>query len=187
MKSGRSAQGVAEVVMDSGASAVPVLDEGDIAPMVARHAAMRAICCELEDCANHLPDRRVIRYAAVLSADLAASLRDCEALGRDLWLHVTGVGCDAPADTLMGRMRHYHAADQLHAEDVHEALLRAVARPGLVHIDTLSYMMRCLFDGCRRCIDCREAALLLLARDRMSAAARSALTASLDTSWGLSG
>lgn len=106
MKSGRSAQGVAKVVMASGTSVLPVLDEGDIAPMVARHAAMRAICCELEDCANHLPDRRVIRYAAVLSADLAASLRDCEALGRDLWLHVTGGGCDAPADTLIVPRQH---------------------------------------------------------------------------------
>jgi hypothetical protein len=185
MESGGSAQGVVGAVVEATSSRLPVLDEGDIAPMVARHAAMRALCGELEDCANHLPDRRVIRYAAALSADLVTALRDCEALGRDIWQRITGAGCDAPADTLLGRMRHYHAADQLHAEDVHEALLRAAARPGLVHVDTLSYMMRCLFDGCRRCIDCREAALLLLARDRMSASARSALTASLDKSWAL--
>ena len=187
MESGGSAKGVAEAVVEATAPGLPVLDHGDIAPMVAHHAAMRAICGALEDCANHLPDRRVIRYAAALSADLVAALRECEAQGRDVWQRMTGAGCDAPAETLLGRMRHYHAVDQLHAEDVHEALLRAASRPGLVHIDTLSYMMRCLFDGCRRCIDCREAALLLMARARMSASARAALTASLDRSWALAG
>lgn len=175
-------------------AALQAVGIAEIAPMMARHAVLRSLCLELEDCANRLPDRHVMHRAAMVSAGLATNLRDCEALGRAVWSRIFGADCEAfdglPGDGLPGggltrRMRQYHAADALHAEDLHDALAMSVARhdqnPEPGQTDMLGYMMRCLFDGCRRCIDCREAALLLLGREHMSAGAVAALTASLES------
>lgn len=179
------------VVAHSGGVALQAVGIAEIAPMMARHAVLRGLCSELEDCANRLPDRHVLHQAAMLSTGLATNLRECEVLGRAIWTRMFGVDCDEaerlPGGALAQRMRQYHAADALHAEDLHEALTDALsatvkrddAAPEAVHTDMLGYMMRCLFDGCRRCIDCREAALLLLGRERMSTGAVAALTASL--------
>lgn len=176
-------QGAGQAGAPISVEALQAIGEADIAPMVARHAVMRHLCRELEDCANRLPDRYVISHAAVLSARLAANLRECEAMGRAVWSRMFGTQCEATDSALAQRMRHYHAADALHAEDLHEALARAAAQgpAAAAQTDLLGYMMRCLFDGCRRCIDCREAALLLLGADRMSAGAAAALRASLNT------
>jgi hypothetical protein len=83
------------------------------------------------------------------------------------------------ADVLPGRIRQCHAVDELYAEDLNEALTLAAATVGPIRSELISYMMRCLFDGCRRSIDFQEAGILLLAPNRLTRAARLALLASL--------
>ncbi|WP_416907430.1 MAG: hypothetical protein ACMVO5_10330 [Polymorphobacter sp.] len=161
--------------------ALHAVGEAEVAPIIARHAAMRRLCQELEDCANRLPDHHVVGHAARLSAELAAHLRACEAMGRAVWCRMFGIDCDHEGSPLSQRLRHYHTADTLHAEDLHEALAQIAARPPgpAQPTELIGYMLRCLFDGCRRAIDCRESALLLFGRDRMSRGAAAALAASL--------
>ena len=156
-----------------------VLHEVDVARMVSQHATLRRLCVALEDCADHLPDRNAVAEAAGISAALADSLRRHEAVENTVLSRLFETDPTAGMRVLLARIRHRHAADHLHAEDLRDALEAAVIAPGPIRSDTLSYMMRCLFDGCRRGIDFQEAVILMLARDRLTPAARATLYASL--------
>ena len=153
-----------------------LLREADVASLIAQHAALRHLCEELEDCADHLPDRAALACAARTSAAFAELLKGHEAVERTIF---GGVLATTATGVLPARIRDCHGVDQLHAEDLHEALTIAAQMVGPIRLDTLSYMMRCLFDGCRRSIDFQEAGMLLLARNRLTLSARLALLASL--------
>lgn len=154
--------------------------QSDIAHMIARHGLVRKLCDALESCADHLPSNQAIDHAATVSAALALQLHHAEA--RNLAM-VKNLARDSAPERLLDRVRRYQALDQLQAEDLHDALVVVQAHPGRIPMDTLGYMMRCLFDGCRRAVDLQEAALLLLAPGRMTVAARAALGASLSAPW----
>lgn len=149
----------------------------EIERMVAGHAELRDLCRQLEGCADLLPDPHAIPHAALVSASLAAALRSHDAM--DLAMLPGLLGTDqAGLGALPGRIEACHVIDQLHAEDLCDALLAAAAGAPF-HSDTLSYMMRSVFDGCRRGICFQEAAILLLAKARITAGARAMLWASL--------
>jgi hypothetical protein len=154
----------------------------EIERMVAGHAALRDLCEQLEACADLLPDPGSILRAALVSASLAATLRSHDAMDAAMLPGLIPGLLDPRRGIAMGalpgRIRACHASDQLHAEDLHDALA-AAAIGGPVHADTLGYMMRALFDGCRRGICFQEAVILLLGQARLTASARALLWASL--------
>lgn len=160
-------------------SAASSLDHNTIGieRMVAGHAELRDLCRQLEGCADLLPDRHAIPRAALVSAALAATLRRHDA--SDLATLPALLGIDSAAiGTLPRRIEGCHAIDQLHAEDLHDALATAaVGAP--IHAETLSYMMRSVFEGCRRGICFQEAAILLLVGARITSSARAMLWSSL--------
>ncbi len=156
-----------------------VLHEVDVARMVAQHATLRDLCVELEGCADKLPGRDAIMEGIRVSSALAEGLRRHEAVECATLNGLFDSDPKISMNSLLARIRHRHAVDHLHAEDVRDALATAAQTPGSVRPDTLGYMMRCLFDGCRRGIDFQEAAILMLARDRLTLAARATLSASL--------
>lgn len=156
-----------------------VLHEVDVARMVAQHATLRQLCNALENCADRLPDRAAVLDAAGVSAELAEALSHHEMVENTILSGLFDADPAVEVNTLLRRIRHRHAVDHLHAEDLHDELVTAAATLGPIRQDTLSYMMRCLFDGCRRGIDFQEAAVLMLARDRLTLAARATLKASL--------
>ena len=156
-----------------------VLHEVDVARMVAQHAMLRRLCTALEDCADRLPSRDAVIDAASVSAVLADTLRRHEVVENAVLSSLFETDPTVAMHVLLARIRHRHAADHLHAEDLRDALTAAAKSPEPIRSDTLSYMMRCLFDGCRRGIDFQEAAILMLARNRLTPAARATLCASL--------
>lgn len=156
-----------------------ILHEVDVARLVVQHTALRNLCVELETCANHLPDPDAVVGAARVSAALIDTLRRHESLEDAMMTSLGDADPAGLASRMWARIRHRRAADRLHAEDLHDALTGGVEAVGPVRFDTLSYMMRCLFDGCLRGIDLEEAAMLLLAPGRLTAAARATLIASL--------
>lgn len=156
-----------------------VLHEVDVARMVAQHATLRALCTALEKCADELPAREAVVQGISVSAALAECLRHHEVVENVILSGLFESDPTISMNQLLGRIRHRHAVDHLHAEDLRDALGVAAQTPGPVRSDTLSYMMRCLFDGCRRGIDFQEAAILMLAHDRLTRGARETLSASL--------
>lgn len=157
-----------------------LMDECEVASIVAQHAALRGLCNDLEDCADRLPDRAAIACAVEISAGFVDILRRHEIVEQAIFGTLLRSGAGS---LLAGRIRHCHMVDCLHAEDLHDALTKAVRTIGPVEADALSYMMRCLFDGCRRGIDLQEAGVLLMMRNRLTNAARNALLASLTGSF----
>lgn len=155
------------------------LDEADVIALVAQHAGLRALCDELEACADRLPGRAVLHHATLLSAQLATDLRRHQGFDAALFGSCGGPGAATPAGAVLARVRACHASDQLHAEDLHEALHAAAISPARLPAETLGYMMRSLFDGCRRSIDFQEATILWLAGDHFATAARARLCKSL--------
>lgn len=156
-----------------------VLDEIALANLVTQHRSLRRMCDELEAFADCVLDRHVIERAALLSAEFAAALRDHD-VGDHALLHILVAGNLAQGTGSLGeRIRCCHAIDFLHAEDLRDALQIEAASNAPIRADLLGYMMRCLFDGCRRGIDFQEAAILVVAHDRMSETARAQLGASL--------
>lgn len=156
-----------------------VVHEIDIVPMVAQHARLRRLCDALERCADHLPDRAAILEATRLSAALADDLS--AHTGAEV-ATLASLFDGVPADEsiiLIDRIRHRHSVDRLHAEDLHDELTIAAMTMGPVRGELLGYMMRCLFDGCRRGIDFQEAAILMLARERLTKGAMATLRSSL--------
>ena len=157
-----------------------ILDEIDVARMVAQHATLRALCTTLERCADGLPARDAVIAAVTVSAALAECLRHHEVVENAILSNLFESDPALPVNSLLGRIRHRHAVDHLHAEDLRDALGAAAQLVGPLESDALSYMMRCLFDGCRRGIDFQEAAILMLAHDRLTRTARATLSASLN-------
>ena len=156
-----------------------VFHEIDIARLVVLHAKLRDLCDELELCADRLPDRQAIVNALLISAALARILGQQVVIENAKLSRMFDTLRPATLCSVSQRVRHRQAMDQLQAEDLCDALAIAAGTIGPVHVDVLSYMMRCLFDGCRRGIDFHEAMILLLARNRMTLAAYATLSASL--------
>jgi len=152
---------------------VSTAGEAEVVLLVSHHARLRALCAALEACADRLPAREAVRHGARLSAALAVALRRHDGMDAALF------GVPMPPAPLLGRLRACLAIDQLHAEDLSEALASAATSPAPIGADMLSYMMRALFDGCRRSIDFRETTLLLLGGPQLGEAARWQLCVSL--------
>ncbi len=155
------------------------LDEADVIALVAQHAGLRALCNELEACADLLPGRAGLHHATLLTAQLAIDLKRHQGFDAALLGSRGGPGAATSAGVVLARARACHASDQLHAEDLHEALHAAAISPARLPAEMLGYMMRSMFEGCRRSIDFQEATILWLAGDHFDAAARDRLCDSL--------
>jgi hypothetical protein len=170
----------------SGGTIVPLtkrsneIPEDDILRLVEDHRQLGELCDLLECCADELP---ALPPAPVVQ-------RICDALNG---LYDPGDATSAPYPTvtqlydaadplaavLIEQVHARHVADATHAEDLADALRGSLEMAERVTPNTLGYMLRCFFDGCRQAMDCEELAILALARHRLTTAARSLLIESL--------
>lgn len=155
-----------------------VIQEIDLAPLIARHSAVRALCDRLEDCADALP----VLPSDDQRTELCADLRDLvERGGQDGDDPIDAMLMRRPGnpltDALLDHVRYRRAADAAHAADLIEALSSTTANT--VAADTLGYMLRCCFDGCRRAMDFAELTILTLASHRLTPEARDILVSGL--------
>jgi hypothetical protein len=155
-----------------------VVNEVDLAPLLADHAAVRRMCQRAEDLADQLGDGPELEQRVSLAETVRCCIRDhVKVTSAFLQRIFTGealrFGEGVLARILLGQI-----SDAMRAEDVVDLLQTETLDSE--KIDMLSYMLRCLFDNYRRAIDFEELALLSLAGTRLSAEARLALEHSLE-------
>lgn len=150
-----------------------VIDEVDLAPLLADHAAVRGMCHEVEALADRLADCPGAEERFAVADLIHACIREHVTVTSGFLTRIfvgqrLGFGGAVLTRILMDQI-----ADGVHAEDVIEALRADVIEPE--QLGMLGYMLRCLFDSCRRALDFEELALLSLAGNRLSQDARVAL------------
>lgn len=154
-----------------------VIDEVDLAAVLADRAEARALCAALERVADALPALPAAEQAAALCAALtrfddARQLRIEQLAGK-----LTGRSSGPIAKVILAHIRACHSLDSIHALDLASALDEAVRDEAST--PALGYMLRCFFDGCRRAMMFEQLALIHLAGPRMTRGAAAALNEAL--------
>lgn len=154
-----------------------IITELDLAQLIAEHRRLANLCDRMEACADALP----AGARTMERANLSTALR--EILSR----HADG---DAPriaalfaheasgplASVVLGHLRVRHCANAVCAED----LIAALSPQAHLSADTLGYMLRGFFDGCRAAIAFADLAILTLGEARLTRGARAVLIGDLD-------
>jgi len=153
----------------------PVIEDTDLAAIVADHARLRDVCDRLEACADALPDRpsdaaalrRSLR-AVVASHDREEAAVIDTLFARDL--------SDPLTKALLWRVRARRLSDAIHADDVLAALSElSTSELWQPCAEAFGYMLRGVFDSCRLTMDFTELAILTLGTGRLSRSARAML------------
>ncbi|TPG54040.1 hemerythrin domain-containing protein [Sphingomonas glacialis] len=152
-----------------------VIDEIDVVGLVSDHAALDRLCDRLEQHADWLPQRPSPREADALRADLRVALGRHVVREERLFTRVFAGSLAQPlCHTLIGQITAGHSACLAQSEDI-VAALQPDAGATLCP-EAFGYMLRCFFQGCRQAMAFEELALLALAGDRLTPAARAVLT-----------
>jgi hypothetical protein len=151
-----------------------MIDEIDLVTIVAVESDWLRLCARLERLADRL-------LAGVPQCEAISVCIDLRRLGgdpRDGFARraeaLFGKGANQPlGNSLIGHVAARHAARTVQCYDLIEAL-----DPVSTEFDaeTIGYMLRCFFEGCRQLVALERLALLELGRDRLTVAARALLT-----------
>ncbi|RYD29332.1 MAG: hypothetical protein EOP89_00165 [Lysobacteraceae bacterium] len=173
-------------IHQSGGIVVPITScsqnicEEGIASLVADHRRLKNLCDLLEHCADELP---VMPTAFVVQqiCDALTGLIDKDVPESSPYPDVADLydPSDPLALVLMEEVHARHTADALHAQDLVDALRGTPEIAHRLSPDTIGYMLRCFFEGCRQAMDCEELAILALARNRLTQGTRRLLMDSL--------
>jgi hypothetical protein len=160
-----------------------LIDEIDLVPLLSEHVRTEQLCRRLEACADALPELPDAAEIAALCDGLEArATLQAGRQGQLLDALFAESGPGPLADTLLSFIHRKHVTCAVQAQD-----LLAVLRP---HTGTergpcaatLSYMLRCFFDGCRSAIAFEQLAIRTLADQRLTGAGRMLLDSRLQTS-----
>lgn len=153
------------------------IDVIDLAPMIADHADLGQLCDELEHVADALPSplagRGVLRLCERLERAPAEYEARESALLAAVFEPVRNGSLQAAA---LDHIRVRCASHVVQAQDL-ATVLRSGGAP--LTVDTLGYMLRCFFEGCRIDMAFEELTILQLAGTRLTPPARNLLTSSL--------
>ncbi|CAN5140110.1 hypothetical protein BH09PSE3_BH09PSE3_15810 [soil metagenome] len=157
-----------------------VIHELDLVRFAADHAEVRRLCDDLEACADTLPSP----LSPPLLQSLCHGLRDFVARyeAEDRIFLNTMFGRNPPNSLARALILHVtarHAADASHALDLVTALDPKAVDHERFSVETLAYMLRCFFDGCRRAMDFEELTILTLGGNRLTPDARELLIGGL--------
>ena len=157
-----------------------VIHELDLAPLMADHVALRALCDALEACADQLPAPLSCDEVARLCSGLQARIDRHEAEEDSFLLTMFARDSRDPlTSALLDHVHARHAADAAHAHDLIVALEARDENGAVACGETLGYMLRCFFDGCRRAMDFEELTILTLGHARLTSEARAVLVGGL--------
>jgi hypothetical protein len=138
-------------------------DHSSRATLLVQHAAILDLCLEWERLADALPALPSRRQWARLKSGFAA-LRDRHLPALDVAMADIAAEEKAAGHLLafIDRLSAQNLADADHSRDVEAAFdaLRSGAQPP--DAEALGFMLRCLFDGCRRTVLAREILLSAL-------------------------
>ncbi len=158
-----------------------LIDEHEIIWLIADHDAQRRLCADLEHVADGLPDLPPADAVRQIEARLARYADRHFPQEAALFQRLSGNERAAPAAHILKEIRHNHAVDAMHADDLSVELGRLAGASRAVPAGELAYMLRCFFDGCRRAMAYEELALLNLGEDRLTPAAKSAILTSFSS------
>jgi len=152
------------------------ISETDLDSLLAEHGRWRKLGARLEAIADALPSLPNLIERAALRAELRQAFPD-EGSGPVAWL-----AClfererDEPeVARLLDRLAEWRATLFVHAQDLSEAIDGDTPRP-----DMFGYVLRNVFAGCNELAALEELALLLIAPERLTPAARAGLLKRLD-------
>lgn len=157
------------------------IDEHEIVWLIADHHMQRNLCADLERIADNLPDLPSAHDVQHIEQRLSGYADRHLPQETELFRRLSGDAASSPAARILKEIRHNHAVDAMHADDLSIELRRLSGASRAVPAGELAYMLRCFFDGCRRAMAYEELALLNLGDDRLTPAAKSAVLQSFRT------
>lgn len=162
-----------------------VIDEIDLAGLIASHSATDQLCARLETCADRLPVRPDPVEARSLCGELAGRLLlHIEQEEQLLNAMFAPDMADPLCHTLIDHIGTRHSACAIQAHDLIGALSPPTPQRRPLCAEAFGYTLRSFFEGCRAAMAFEELAILTLADKRLTPAARRLLTDRLATSCG---
>ena len=154
-----------------------VIQEVDIIGLVSEQVRRAVLCDRLEAMADALPAHASQGEIETLDVVLA------ELFTRERHVALMTLLSRGPSDplkqALLDHLRVQDLEDAATARELIDALTPATASDHAISPETLGYMLRGIFTGCRRAIDFEQLAILTLAGHRMTPAARMLLVDAL--------
>jgi hypothetical protein len=153
------------------------IDEPDLAGLLYDHERMRDLCDELERLADGLPghpslmERRTV--AKRIERTTVEHVKTTSSFLRRFFSAVEPVVTRG----VLSRILMRQVSDAVHAEDIAETL--RAEHLDAATIDMLGYMLRCLFENCRRALEFEGLFLLSLGGSRLTPSARRKLERAL--------
>ena len=154
-----------------------VIHEIDLIRLMQEHRDRLALATQAEAIADGLPDRPAKPMMAAFLTALRQLVTKGERADGDYLAAMLLNGHEDPlAWTLIDHVRHRHMADGAAARELIAALDEgdAFATP-----ETLGYMLRSFFTGCRRAVDFEGLTIIALAGHRLTPEARALLVDAL--------
>lgn len=151
-----------------------MIAEIDLIRLIAEHSAIERLCDQLEMIADRLPERPAAESAQAL-ADRLDSLLAPHNLHEDHLL-ATMFARDTPClltYSLLDHIRARHIACAVQAQDL--ATTFRSESDDTPSPQTLGYMLRCFFEGCRDAIAFEQLTILVLGGARLTPGARDLL------------
>ncbi|WP_420138406.1 hypothetical protein [Sphingomonas sp.] len=150
-----------------------MIDEIDLVPLIVEHSRWRQLCVRLERIADALP----AMPTRIEIAALRCQVRDifpatAEPPAFSLHALFQNEGSQPQVKTVLDGLRERRFSRTVEAQDLADMIAADHKR---VCADTLGYMLRAVFAGWRESIALETLALLLIAPQRLTAAARAVL------------
>lgn len=113
------------------------------------HKRILAVCDELEDCADALPNRLDTARCYRIAAQLLPLLKECHRVEEQSAQHIRKDMLPALLQSI-DRLRSEHRRDQYFAEDIADALGQVSDSQPIRNPEALGFMLRSFFEAQRR-------------------------------------
>lgn len=151
-----------------------MIDEIELVPLVVEHRRWQRLCARLEAIADLLPEMPTLIEIAALRSQLRDAFSDEDSDHAFPFEAMFEAESARPqVRHLLDRLRQGRAERAVEAQDLADMI--AAEPGGRISADTLGYMLRSVFAGCEESIAVETLALLFIAPERLTAAARALL------------
>jgi hypothetical protein len=151
-----------------------MIDEIELVPLVVEHRRWQRLCARLEAIADQLPEMPTLIEIAALRSQLRDAFSDDDR--NRVFPFETMFEAESARPQvrrLLDRLHNRRAEQAVEAQNLADMI--AAEPGGRTSADTLGYMLRCVFAGCEESIAIETLALLFIAPERLTAAARALL------------
>jgi hypothetical protein len=148
-----------------------MIDELELVPLVVEHSRWQRLCARLEAIADALPEMPTLIEVAALRSQLRDVFSESDGeRGFPFGAMFEAESARPQVRRLLDRLRDRRAERAVEAQDLADMV--AAEPAGRISADALGYMLRSIFAGCEESIAIETLALLFIAPERLTAAAR---------------